>query len=76
MSERDTGGPATCKTCQWADVWPREGLRVSYGYALKDGRARCRRYPPICDSTYSVDRYPVVSLLDWCGEHQPRKEQP
>ncbi len=73
---KDTGGPATCRTCQWADTGLREGLKVSYGYALNDGRARCRRYPPNLDSTYSVDRYPTVSVFDWCGEYSARKEQP
>lgn len=48
-----------CETCRY---W---GGRVS-GLLYTPGP--CLRYPPISDQHHR----PMMSIRDWCGEHQPK----
>lgn len=49
----------TCKSCRFAGSW-------------YEGRADCRRYPPVPTTTManSYSEWPQVKNTDWCGEYE------
>lgn len=55
---------ARCETCRWWD---------SDTYSVK---GRCHRYPPTPESHMVGQRRPSTVPHDWCGEHQPKEQQP
>lgn len=53
----------TCATCRY---WSDEQI----GHL-----GRCRRYPP-APTGACTSQWPIVHRSNWCGEHQPREQEP
>ncbi len=76
--ERGDEITGTCETCRFWQQWPTESLphdRRDYG-----PQGQCRRNAPTMrDQDQHGTRWatwPDTLPYDWCGEHQPRQEQP
>lgn len=55
----------TCENCRWwNELWPK---------GIEPG-GECRRMAPVRVETQTA--WPETMRRNWCGEHQPKAEQP
>ena len=59
----------TCETCRF---WNRD----HYSTQSQKGLGVCMRFPPTVLATASYGLWPTLHDANWCGEHQPREQEP
>lgn len=53
----------TCETCVY-----------SFNHDRANSDCRCRRFPPLAQSGATYAQFPLVELIDWCGEFRKRND--